>query len=40
LPIDAPNHSALLGIAGLTEKKHAKYYLENREAAKLNRRIA
>jgi hypothetical protein len=34
--IDATNRSELLGIAVLTEKKPAKYYLEIRDAAKLN----
>jgi hypothetical protein len=37
LPIDAPNHIAFLGNAGLTEKKPVKYYLEIKGAAKLNR---
>jgi hypothetical protein len=37
MPIDAPNQSALLGNAWLTEKKTAKHHLEIKDAAKLNR---
>jgi hypothetical protein len=37
MPIDAPNQSALLGNAWLTEKNPAKHYMEIKDTAKLNR---